>query len=91
MKEIYTEIEINSSADVVWRIITDFDNFPQWNPFIKEISGIPQEGSRIQAVIKPPNSSGRTFKPIILEYKPEEKLRWLGKLWIPKLLTASTA
>ncbi len=85
MKEIYTEIEINASALVVWNIVTDFDNFPKWNPFIREISGTPQKGSMIQVVMKPPNSSAMTFKPTILEYKPEEKLRWLGKLWIPKL------
>lgn len=85
MKEIYTEIEINASAGVVWDIVTDFDNFPRWNPFIREISGMLQKGSMIRVVMKPPNSSAMTFKPAILEYKPEEKLRWLGKLWIPKL------
>ena len=41
MKEIYTEIEINASANIIWRIITDFEGYPHWNPFIKEISGIP--------------------------------------------------
>ena len=25
------------------------------------------------------------FKPKILVYEPEEELRWLGSLWIPKL------
>jgi uncharacterized protein YndB with AHSA1/START domain len=55
MKEIYTEIEINASAGIVWDILTDFDNFPNWNPFIKKISGILQEGERIEVFIKPPN------------------------------------
>lgn len=85
MKEIYTEIEINASASMVWDILTDFDNFPNWNPFIKEISGNLQEGAQIEAFIKPPNSSGMKFKPKILAYKPEEELRWLGSLRIPKL------
>jgi len=85
MKEIYTEIEIYAPARVVWDILTDFDNFPKWNPFIKEISGNPQEGSQIEVFIKPPNSNRMKFKPEILEYKSEEELRWLGKLLIPGL------
>ncbi len=56
MQEIYTEIRINASPSIVWDIITDFDNYGKWNPFIKEISGIPKEGSEIHVFIKPPNS-----------------------------------
>ena len=82
MKEIYTEIEINAPAGVVWDILTDFAH---WNPFILEISGDQVEGAQLDVFIKPPNSNGMRFKPKILSYKPEEELRWLGALWIPKL------
>lgn len=85
MKEIYTEIEIDAPASVVWDILTDFENFPKWNPFIQEISGNPKKGSKIEVFIKPPNSNGMKFNPEILEYEPREVLRWLGKLWIPRL------
>lgn len=85
MKEIYSEIEINAPASTVWEILTDFENFPHWNPFIKELSGDLQEGSQIEVFIKPPNSNGIKFKPKILVYEPEKELRWLGNLWIPKL------
>lgn len=85
MKEIYTEIEIDAPASVVWDIITDFDNYPQWNPFIKKISGDQIVGSQIEVFIEPPNSNRVRFKPKILSYIPEEELRWLGNLWIPKL------
>jgi len=85
MKEIYTEIEIDAPASAVWTIITDFENFPHWNPFIKEIAGNPKEGSQIEVFIKPPNSSGMKFKPKILNYDPEKEIRWLGRLWISGL------
>ncbi len=86
MKEIYTEININASPSIVWKILTDFEDFPKWNPFIKKISGNQQEGSRIEAFIKSPNSRGLKIKPVILAYHPEKELRWLGKVWIPKLV-----
>lgn len=85
MKAIYTEITINASASTVWNILTDFDNFPNWNPFIKEISGDQREGAQIEVFIMPPNSNGMKFKPKILTYKPEKELMWLGRLWVPKL------
>ena len=80
MKEIYTEIHINSSPRIVWNILTDFDNYGKWNPFIKEISGVQQVGSELQIFIKPPNSNGMNFKPKILNYDPEKELKWPGKL-----------
>lgn len=85
MKEIYTEIEINAPAGVVWDILTDFGHYPQWNPFIKEISGDQIVGAPLEVFIKPPNSNGMKIKPKVLSYIPEEELSWLGSLWIPKL------
>ena len=85
MKEVYTEIEINAPASVVWNILTDFNDFSRWNPFIRKISGKLQEGAQIETFIKPPNSKGMKFRPKILTYAPEMELRWLGNLLIPKL------
>ena len=37
-KEIKTEILINATPEKVWSILTSFDNYPNWNPFIKSIT-----------------------------------------------------
>jgi uncharacterized protein YndB with AHSA1/START domain len=42
-KEIITEIEIDASPSQVWQVLTDFEKYPTWNPFIKKISGIAAE------------------------------------------------
>jgi hypothetical protein len=52
---------------------------------MRSISGNPEAGSRIEVFLQPPDSRGLKFKPKILEYKPQEKLRWLGNTWIPKI------
>lgn len=53
MKEIYSEIEINAPSRIVWNILTDFEDFSHWNPFIQNISGDISEGSTIHVYIKP--------------------------------------
>ncbi len=39
MKVIHTEIEINAPAEAVWRVLTDFAAYPEWNPFVPPSGG----------------------------------------------------
>ena len=77
-KEIKTEILIQASPEKVWKILTDFDNYPTWNPFIKSIKGQPAVGSKIIARIEPPDAQGMTFKPKVLAFDINREFRWLG-------------
>jgi uncharacterized protein YndB with AHSA1/START domain len=46
-KEIRTEITIQAKREKVWAILTDFENYPNWNPFITFIEGKAEEGRQI--------------------------------------------
>jgi uncharacterized protein YndB with AHSA1/START domain len=61
MKELHSEIEIDAPAERVWHLITDFASYPQWNPFIRTISGPPTPGERLEVRIEPPGGRGMTF------------------------------
>lgn len=75
-KEIRTSIKINATPDKVWSIFTDFENYPNWNPFISSLTGTVAVGETIK--IKLP---GMTFKPTVLKFEKNKELRWLGKLF----------
>jgi hypothetical protein len=77
-KELRTEIQIKAIPDKIWAILTNFDNYPKWNPFIKSISGNVAVGNTIVARIEPPNGSGMTFKPKVLVFEKNKKFTWLG-------------
>ncbi|MBK9732844.1 MAG: SRPBCC domain-containing protein [Chitinophagaceae bacterium] len=79
-KEIKTEILINATPQKVWKILTDFKNYPNWNPFIKSISGEIAVGKKIIARLEPPGASGMTFKPVVLTFEKNKEFRWLGHL-----------
>ncbi len=81
-KEIKTSILIKANPSTVWAILTDFENYPNWNPFIKSINGTVKVGNKITARIEPPEASGMTFKPIILIFETNKKLTWLGNLLV---------
>ena len=84
-KLVYSEITINATPQKVWSVLTDFSNYPSWNPFITSFNGQPVVGKKIVAHICPPGAKGMTFKPVILQYTPNHELRWIGKLFISHL------
>jgi hypothetical protein len=80
MKQIETDIVIHSSAETVWQVLTTFENYSEWNPFIQSISGGKKAGKRIKVTINRPNGKSMTFNPEILIYEPNREFRWKGKL-----------
>lgn len=78
--EIKTSIVINTTPDKVWKVLTDFEKYPDWNPFLKEVLGEVKEGNRIKIV-----ADGMKFKPKILTYTENKELKWRGRLLLPGL------
>ncbi len=84
-KVIKTEVLINANPYKIWTLLTDFENYPKWNPFIKYLKGEVKVGNKCEVRIQPPNASSMTFKPKILVYETNKKLTWLGHFIIPGL------
>lgn len=82
---LHTEIDIEASVSTIWNILTDFENYPHWNPFVKSLKGNVEIGEKIEILLTPPDSKAMTFKPKILAFEKEKELRWLGKLFISGL------
>lgn len=73
--EIKTKIEIAATPAKVWAILTDFEKYPTWNPFIKSITGNPQPGQTIKVEL-----DGTKFSPTVLVYEKNREFRWVGRL-----------
>jgi len=84
-KEINTVILIATRPDRVWKILTDYEKYPSWNPFIKSLTGKVVVGNKIKVKLEPPGSNTMTFTPKVLVNEPEKELRWLGNLLVPGL------
>ncbi len=78
-KEIVTEIEINAPPSRIWQILTDFEKYPTWNPFIKKITGIPRTNEKLEVHMPDPRGGTMIFTPTVLVAERGRELRWLGK------------
>lgn len=80
MRQLTTTIEIASSPEVVWAILMDFAAYPDWNPFVRQITGNPSEGEQLTVRLQNPGGKAMTFTPVVTEAAPDRAFSWLGKL-----------
>lgn len=85
MKEIRTEILIQTTAERVWKVLTDFSAYDEWNPYIMTITGELKVGARLYIKIHSPGGREKRIRPIISSVVPKKKLYWQGKLFFSKL------
>ena len=83
MRELRREIEIDAPPERVWAVLTDFAAYPEWNPFIRRISGEVREDAKLEVLIEPPGARATTFKPTVRAVRANRELRWLGRLVLP--------
>ena len=81
MRTMSATIQIDAPPDAVWAVLTDLDQYPEWNPLFREASGQVAVGSRITLRSVHP-ASGRlmTVRPKITVADPGAELRWQSSL-----------
>ena len=60
MRAVETGIDIAAPPWRVWRVLTDFDAYPAWNPFLTRVQGRPEQGARLRVRVELP---GRRRRP----------------------------
>lgn len=75
MKEYHTEITIGASVDRVWKVLTDFSAYPEWNPLVGWLEGDFRTGGRIQMFIKPLD---RSFQATLKQVQENREMTWVG-------------
>lgn len=81
--ELHTQVEIAAPPRVVWKVLTDLEAYPLWNPFITEARGDIAVGARLTNRLQPPGGKAMTFRPVITAAEPAHTLEWLGRFGVP--------
>ncbi len=74
-----TEIDIATSPSRVWQVLTDFEKYSAWNPFMTKISGKALKDERLEITMPNPQGGTMVIAPTILAAEPDRELRWYGR------------
>jgi len=81
--ELHTDIEIAAQPEQVWAVLTDFAGYPRWNPFIRYVHGVAEEGRSIEVFVRGRGSPRKTLRSRVLVADRPHELRWRGHLFLP--------
>jgi len=87
LKELTTEIQINSSPEILWKVITDFKNYYQWNPILQKIKGEPLIGNQLEIHLSTIGGKNRVYHPKVIKITPNHELRWKGTLLFSQIFS----
>ena len=88
MERVEASVHIARPPAVVWRVLTDFAAYPEWNPFIRRLEGDIVLGARLTATFQVDGGRATTLRPRITELVPGAELGWIGHVLVPGLLDA---
>lgn len=72
-------VEIKASPERVWQVITDFSEFPVWNPMTPSMSGELTEGVKLKGSLLL-GPAKLPFSPTLVTVEPFTELRWKGRV-----------
>ena len=78
MIEVRSSIEIEASAETVWRILTDLRTYRAWNPFIRHARGSLEVGGEVRVRVRPRFKLPLRFSARIVDRDERHELRWQG-------------
>ena len=83
MRQLSVTTTIEVPVTVVWDVLADTAAYGTWNPFIPELLGDLEPGSRLRVRISPPGGKGMTFRPVVTTLVQGRELAWLGRVGLP--------
>ena len=71
-KNFHAQATIKAPASKVWEHLTDFESYPEWNPFLRSVQGEPKEGATIYIIVA---NQPRPIKGKIKQLIPDARLQ----------------
>lgn len=84
MKELRTEIVIDASPEKVWKVLTELEKYPEWNPFICHAIGEAEIGRTVDIDFQP-DSKGMKLHCTVARFQPNQELSWKYHVMHPAL------
>jgi len=77
---IRVERTIDATPDAVFRVLDDFDRYPEWNPFTERVITDRRVGNPVVLHVNMPGKSKRVMNERLSAYVPGKRMAW-GVRW----------
>lgn len=85
-QSVHRELVVDARRDDVWRLLTDFARYEDWNPYITHASGRAREGTEVDLHIDPLHSAPHDVECDVIDVKWMRKIFWRCRDYAPGLL-----
>ncbi|MGH3072197.1 MAG: GNAT family N-acetyltransferase [Gaiellaceae bacterium] len=73
---MHDEMIVNAPRPLVWKLLTEFEGYDNWNPYITEADGSARKGTEIDLRIEPHGESAANVECDVVTVKHLRKLYW---------------
>ena len=77
--ELQSEILIPVPPEAVWRVLTAFGRYHEWNDFVVDVEGRCERGAKITVVMEVGLGEPNRLKATLTDVVPPETLAWRSK------------
>jgi hypothetical protein len=83
----HRQVVVEAPRDLVWNLLTDFDGYSEWNPYITRAQGEARVGETVTLWLALHEGKREKFECDVMDVKNMRKLRWrCRKYGIPGIL-----
>lgn len=75
---IHTTIDIDASAAAIWRVLTDFDRFDEWNPMLRRVQVSLEPGAAVSFEVHRVDARPLGLRAKIVLLNESDALAWRG-------------
>ena len=83
MRSIITTIDLDISPAKAWEVLTQFENYPAWNPYLRSIEGTLAVGETLRVTLQPEKGNARTFDRRVSSVVEGSEFSWRSQLLSP--------
>lgn len=80
------EFVVHAPRRLVWRLLTDFDGYKSWNPYITEASGSAREDQKIHLRLQARGQEPSEIDCDVQAVVERRKVRWRCRTYLPGML-----
>jgi hypothetical protein len=78
------EMVVSAPRVRIWRLLTDFEQYERWNPYVVHARGDARIGNELVLTLGAEDSD--EIEPEVMDVKSQRKLRWRSRRLVPGVL-----